>query len=87
MDKIWLDSVKCDPSQKETLGNPEPAFALKDCDHSEWGGSGLCDHSNDVGVVCGGKYRKRSSLHNVEVCKVRHPSEFGSLAFLWRYAN
>ena len=55
-DKIWLDFVKCDPSQKETLGNPEPAFALKDCDHSEWGGSGVCDHSSDVGVVCAGKY-------------------------------
>ena len=62
MDKIWLDSVKCDPSQEETLPflrrYPEPAFALKDCNHSEWGGSGLCDHSNDVGVVCAGKCSK-----------------------------
>ena len=69
--KIWLDSVKCDPSQKETSGNTEraylfvitnaAAFALKDCNHSEWGGSGVCDHSHDVGVVCAGKYNDLNS--------------------------
>ncbi len=46
--KIWLDRVECSPTNNDTI--------VKDCDHSEWGGSGLCDHSNDVGVICDGKF-------------------------------
>ncbi|XP_072020153.1 scavenger receptor cysteine-rich type 1 protein M160-like [Amphiura filiformis] len=45
--KIWLDDVQCTPDDTDSR------MILKDCKHSEWGGSGLCDHSNDVGVVCG----------------------------------
>ncbi|XP_072020643.1 scavenger receptor cysteine-rich type 1 protein M160-like [Amphiura filiformis] len=45
--KIWLDDVQCAPDDTDSR------MILKDCKHSEWGGSGLCDHSNDVGVVCG----------------------------------
>ena len=44
--KIWLDRVHCSSAKNDSI--------LKDCDNGEWGGSGLCDHSHDVGVVCGG---------------------------------
>ncbi|XP_072019845.1 neurotrypsin-like [Amphiura filiformis] len=45
--KIWLDDVQCTPDDTDSR------MILKDCKHGEWGGSGLCDHSHDVGVVCG----------------------------------
>ena len=48
-DKIWLDRVKCNVSEDKY--NPK-TFVLKDCEHGDWGGSGACDHSKDVGVIC-----------------------------------
>ena len=41
---IWLDRIKCNSSSKQ--------YVLKDCERSEWGGRGACDHSQDVGVIC-----------------------------------
>ena len=40
--RIWLDDVNCTGSER----------SLSDCAHSPWG-SHNCDHSQDVGIVCG----------------------------------
>ena len=39
---IWLDDVSCTGSER----------SLIDCNHRPWG-SHNCDHSQDVGIVCG----------------------------------
>ncbi len=39
---IWLDDVNCTGSER----------SLTDCYHRPWG-SHNCDHSQDVGIVCG----------------------------------
>ena len=44
--QIWLDRVQCSSANNDSI--------LKECDNGAWGGSELCDHSHDVGVVCGG---------------------------------
>ena len=63
--KIWLDHVKCNVSDDKY--NPK-TFVLKDCEHGAWGGSGSCDHSRDVGVICSDGENQMISLisHNTK---------------------
>ena len=44
VDPIWLDNVNCNGSEPN----------IDSCRHNAWG-SHNCRHSEDVGVICGGK--------------------------------
>lgn len=42
--RIWLNNVECNGTES----------SLSSCRRSSWGYN-VCDHSEDVGVICGGR--------------------------------
>lgn len=41
---VWLSSVDCSGLED----------GLNECDHNGWGYTSICDHGDDVGVICNG---------------------------------